>query len=83
MPNPFAKYDAVAREYGYEVADDGAIKRGGKTLGTFLEEGTLARSSLTRRLRIYGAGGGLLFIGACEPRTAGAFLESFYFAVAK
>ena len=76
MPNPFAKYDAAAREYGYEVADDGALKRGEKILRTTIAE-------KKGRLHVRDSSGSLLFSGPAEGRALGAFLESFYFAVAK
>lgn len=69
--NPFAKYDAEARTYGYEVRPDGAIGLDGKFPGTTVRE-------VRGRLRVESGKGNLLFSGSPTPESFGKFLRDFW-----
>lgn len=72
--SPFAAFDAVAKEYGYTVAADGLIGKGGKFPGPKI----VLKSG---RLRIEGSDGNLLASYAGQnPVSIGKFLESFWYA---
>lgn len=75
--NPFAEYNALAKQYGYEVRPDGAIGSGGKFPGpTMKVKGG--------RLRIESGSGDLLASYAgTSPDSLGKFLESFWYAEKK
>ena len=75
--NPFAEYNALAKQYGYEVRPDGAIGSGGKFPGpTIKVKGG--------RLRIESGSGDLLASYAgTSPDSLGKFLESFWYAEKK
>lgn len=75
--NPFAEYNALAKQYGYEVRPDGAIGSDGKFPGpTMKVKGG--------RLRIESGSGNLLASYAgTSPDGLGKFLESFWYAEKK
>lgn len=74
--NKFAEYDALARQYGYEVRPDGSIGSDGKFPGVTM-------SVKKGRLRIEGKNGNLLGSYAPAPESLGKFLKSFWYAEKK
>ena len=76
QPNPFAEYDALARQYGYEVRPDGSIGSDGKFPGVKMR-------LKAGRLRIEGSSGDLLGSYAPKPASLGTFLERFWYAEKK
>jgi hypothetical protein len=71
--NPFAEYDAVAKQYGYEVRPDGMIGKDGKFPGPKV-------SIQKGRLRVESSAGNLLGSYAATPASIGKFLEAFWYA---
>jgi hypothetical protein len=74
--NPFAEYDAVAKQYGYEVRPDGMIGKDGKFPGPKV-------SIQKGRLRVESGAGNLLGSYAATPESVGKFLEAFWYAEKK
>lgn len=74
--NKFAEYDALARQYGYEVRQDGSIGSNGKFPGVTM-------SVKKGRLRFEGKSGNLLASYAPVPESLGKFLKSFWYAEKK
>jgi len=74
--NKFAEYDAIAKQYGYEVLPDGSIGSDGKFPGVTM-------SIKKGRLRVEGKSGNLLGSYAPKPESLGKFLEAFWYAEKK
>lgn len=75
--NPLADYNALAKQYGYEVRPDGAIGSDGKFPGPKMKV-------KGGRLRIESGSGDLLASYAgTSPDGLGKFLESFWYAEKK
>lgn len=71
--SPFAAYDDVARTYGYEVREDGAVGSDGKFPGVTIKV-------KGGRLRVESSSGNLLGSYPAKPESIGKFLESFWYA---